>query len=439
MSETDALTTAQSGRGGSPFGKATLLFVLLVGFAAFFALLYFLSGGDDGSRDNNGAAHAASTGLNGYAGLVRLLENEGYDVTTSRSPSGLETNDLLILTPPSYMDPDDIADILWDREYTGPTLVILPKWFARLPPRNLPDEVAEEFKRGWVQLGDGFPVDWSRDLPNPFSFEHKIEQLEEDEEPGWDGFGLSGELPTRTIAYAETGDTFEPLVTDAAGHVLAMNVLGEEDSDYYNDAQWTIFVVEPDLMNNYGLADETRAAAALALVQEAGYGPDTNITFDLTLNGFGGTTNLLTLAFRPPFLAATLCLILAMFIVGWRAFLRFGPAAASGPDIAFGKKRLVGNGAGLIVRAGRLRLLAEPYANLSANRVAKAMGLQKPDPEAIDAAMQSRFPQEEPFTHRAAKLRSATSAGDIVRAAKSLTDLVTTIEDTKSNKGKPAT
>ncbi len=439
MSGSDAMTSAQSGRSSSPFGKATLLFVVLVGFATFLALLYFLSGGDDGERDNNGAAHAASTGLNGYAGLVRLLDKEGYDVTNSRSPSGLETGGLLVLTPPSYMNPDDISDILWDREYRGPTLVILPKWWAQLPPRNLPDETADKFKRGWVQLGDGFPVGWSKELPKPFSFEHKVEEIKQDEEPDWSGFGLSGELPTRTIGYVETNEAFEPLITDAAGHVLAMNVLGEEDSDYYNDAQWTIFVAEPDLMNNYGLADKDRAAAALALIQEAGYGPETQVTFDLTLNGFGGTMNLLTLAFRPPFLAATLCLLLAIFIVGWRAFMRFGPAAASGPDIAFGKRRLVGNGAGLIVRAGRLRLLAEPYAALSAARVARAMGLAKPDPEAIDAAMQSRLPQEEPFTHRTAKLRNATSATEIVRAAKSLSGLVETIEDTKNSRGNSAT
>ncbi|MEL7198328.1 MAG: DUF4350 domain-containing protein [Pseudomonadota bacterium] len=439
MSETSAMASARSGRGKSPFSKATLLFVILVGFAAFLALLYFLSGGDDGQRDNNGAAHAASTGLNGYAGLVRLLDSEGYDVSTSRSPSGLETSDLLVLTPPSFMDPDDLADILSNREFLGPTLVVLPKWWANLPPRNLPDETADKFKRGWVQLGDGFPVSWSEELPAPFAFEHETEDLEKDEEPSWEGFGLSGELPTRTIAYVEANEAFDPLVTDAAGHVLAMNVLGEEGSDYYDNAQWTVFVLEPDLMNNYGLADENRAAAALALVQEAGYGPGTGVTFDLTLNGFGGTVNLLTLAFRPPFLAATLCLLLAIVIVGWRAFLRFGPAAASGPDIAFGKSRLVGNGASLIVRAGRLRLLAEPYATLSAARVAKAMGLAKSDPEAIDAAMQSRLPHEEPFTHRTAKLRNANSASEIVRAAKSLSGLVTTIEDTKNNTGKSAT
>ena len=34
---------------------------------------------------NAGQAHAAANGLNGYAGLVRLVEAQGYDVTRSRS------------------------------------------------------------------------------------------------------------------------------------------------------------------------------------------------------------------------------------------------------------------------------------------------------------------------------------------------------------------
>lgn len=435
MSTSGAMAASQSGRGASPFGRASVFFIVLVGFAVFMALLYFLSGGDDGQRDNNGAAHAASTGLNGYAGLVRLLGKEGYDVSTSRSPSGLETYDLLVLTPPSFMDPEDIEEILWDREYLGPTLVILPKWWARLPPRNLPDETASKFKRGWVQLGDPFEVGWTDQLPSPFSFEHKVEKLQQDVEPEWQGFGLSGKLPTNAIAFAEKEASIDPLITAANDRVLAMRVNAEGSDGEYYDREGVVFVLEADLMNNYGLADKGRADAALALIEQAGYGPGTSVTFDLTLNGFGGTMNLLTLAFRPPFLAATLCLLLAIFIVAWRAFLRFGPAAASGPDIAFGKKRLVGNGAALIVRAGRLQLLAQPYAALSANRVARALGLAKPDAEAIDAAMRSRFPEEEPFTHRTAKLRNATSATDIVRAAKSLSALVSTIEETKNSRG----
>lgn len=411
-------------RRASPFSRLTVLAVVFVGFLAFIALLYFLSAGDTGERKSTTAAHASATGLNGYAGFARLLEKEGFDVELSRTPSGLETTDLLVLTPPMNADAEEIGQIIANRDYLGPTLVILPKWQASGPPNNLQSESADKFKDGWVQLGGGIEQTWAEDLPGVFSLDQEVEVLDKDATLGWEGVETAGELPTRTIAYAEENALHSPLITDDAGHTLALSVLGEEGSDYYDDAHWTIFVVEPDLVNNYGLAKPENAEAALALVREAGYGGDyESVTIDMTLNGFGGADNLLTLAFRPPFLAATLCLILAMLIVGWRAFLRFGPAAVSGPEIAFGKKRLVSNGAGLIVRANRFGLLAAPYADLSARRLAQRLGLIKPDPEAIDAALAARLPDEEPYSLRAERLREAQSPTDILRAAQALREL----------------
>ncbi|QFT78909.1 DUF4350 domain-containing protein [Erythrobacter sp. THAF29] len=410
-------------RSASPFSRFTVFVVVLVGFLAFIAMLYFLGAGDTGERQNRGEAHATATGLNGYAGLVRLLERENFDVTLSRTPSGLETNELLVLTPSLYSDPEEIGQILENRQYLGPTLVILPKWMASPPPQNLAGEAAGKFKDGWVQLTGALGLDWTESLPSPFSVDREIETLSDDEAPSWQGLELSGELPTKTIAYSEPSEIHDPIITDAAGHTLAFNVLGEEGSTYYSDAYWTIFVVEPDLVNNYGLADPERAKAAVALVREAGFGNENRVTFDQTLNGFGGAENLLTLAFRPPFLAATLCLILAMVIIGWRAFLRFGPAAIRGPEIAFGKKRLVSNGAGLIVRAKRLRLLAAPYAALSARRLAAKLGLHRHEPEDIDAALAARLPEEEPFSTRAERLRNAHTPNEILRAAQALREL----------------
>ncbi|NIQ44597.1 MAG: DUF4350 domain-containing protein, partial [Pseudomonas stutzeri] len=58
----------------------TVLSLVVLGFLTFLATLYFISVGDTGRGDNDGGAHAAAKGLNGYAGLARLLEAEGYDV-----------------------------------------------------------------------------------------------------------------------------------------------------------------------------------------------------------------------------------------------------------------------------------------------------------------------------------------------------------------------
>jgi hypothetical protein len=191
-----------------------------------------------------------------------------------------------------------------------------------------------------------------------------------------------------------------------------------------------IVLVDPDLANNYGLADPVRAAAAMALIDELTFGGKiADVSFDMTLAGFGAAENLLTLAFRPPFLAATLSLLVALLIVGWRAFQRFGPtASARGPDIAFGKRQLIANGAGLILRARRFGLLARPYAALAARRLADRLGLVRPDAQAIDAALARRLPAEEPFTRRAARLEAAARPAEILAAARSLDELATRLQ-----------
>ena len=411
------------------FSRGGALALVVAGFAVFLAMIYLIAAGEEfGGNNRNGQAHAAGTGLNGFAGLVKLVEGDGYDITRSRSPSGLETYDLLVLTPPAYLnDAAEFAEILKKREQIGPTLVILPKWEVSLPPDNLPAEVREKFKSGWVVLNGAFPADWAKELPAPYTVEHSKAVLPKGRTAQWSGLGEAGMLPTRSVLYAKDDAAHQTLISDASGRHLAIKVNGAEGGEFDEYIQPTVFVTEADLMNNYGLGNGDRAAAALALVNQLTYdGEITGVTFDMTLNGFGAQENLLTLAFRPPFLAATLCLLMALLIVGWRAFQRFGPAAVSGgPDIAFGKQRLIANGASLILRARRLPLLSRPFAALSARRMAERLGLVRPDLAAIDAAIARRLPDAEPFSRRAARMEAATKPAEILSAAKALDDLAT--------------
>ena len=409
-------------RQSSPFTLRTVLGLVLFGTIAFIAMLYFIGAGDTGNRGRDGAAHAASDGLNGYSGLAKLAELEGLDVTLSRSPGAFETYDLLVLTPPAYVDEEEFAAVLKQRQDYGPTLVILPKWFAGSFPDRLPKEVRDQVKEGWVRLYGTSAPEWTGDLPLPYRFD-STEHEAKREPLGWSGMGFAGELPDKRSLAGVPADDQDVLVEDSEGGALVIEVLGEQDSDFYENAHNIIFVVEPDLVNNYGLADRSRAALAMELIRYAGYDDLTNITFDLTMNGFGGSTNLLTLAFRPPFLAATLSLILALLVIGWRAFRRFGPAIAEGPTIAFGKRALIANGAGLILRAKRLQLLGEPYIALYARRLKDALGLPRADEQAIDAAIARRLPGAPTFTERAEALRNARRRSDILRAASALKDI----------------
>ncbi|MGB7408735.1 MAG: DUF4350 domain-containing protein, partial [Pontixanthobacter sp.] len=144
------------------------------------------------------------------------------------------------------------------------------------------------------------------------------------------------------------------------------------------------------------------------------------VVFDLTLNGLGAQQNLLTLAFRPPFLAATLCLILALLVVAWRAFRRFGPPVAQGRAIAFGKNQLVANSAGFIQRSKRFHLLSGPYADMLEKRIAKLLGLRAVDPVRMDSALAARAPDSPRYSAAVAELRDARQPKDIIRAAAAL-------------------
>ncbi len=464
----NAATTAPalgSHRSG-PFTKRTVLALVIASFLAFLALLALIGAGQTSRQSNDGGSHASANGLNGYSGLVELLRIRGEDVTISRSPSGFNTDGLLVLTPPMNAEAEDIQQILDDRYYTGPTLIILPKWFAQRVQDDITDDVRVE--DGWVNLLFTAEPDWIENLDAPYGLtvtrpwiktpnnedaidvdeiaeelpDETRETVEEvvaianaasgnDEElpkQNWSGLGLSGDLPDGRYVSAASSPAHSALITAEDGTILASSVMGEEDSDFFIDAYPVTIIVEPDLANNYGLADRQRAAATVAIVQDLTYDWTTDITFDVSLNGLGGSENLLTLAFRPPFLAATLCLILALVIVGWRAFIRFGPAVAESRAIAFGKRRLVSNGAGLILRARRLRLLADPYIALTTRRIGRRLGIRRATTETISETLALRFPQEQPLIDRAAALRNAKKPKEILRAARALKDLERKLE-----------
>ena len=418
------------------FNPRTVLGIVLFGALSFVALLWFIGKGDTGPGPDNGAAHAAGHGLAGYAGLAAMLEKQGHDVSLSRSRTAYDGEALLVLTPPLGADAEEITKIIENRRFTGPTLLILPKWFTLGLPRT-----AEGVRRGWVKLAAATEPRWAGDLKDELTMKPAVEPLA-GKGPDWWGLGRSGALPQRKEVMGIDSGPFIALVVDKNDRQLVgyaddhgcypvleqaagFSDTGDDDCD---GDKWNLTIAfEPDLFNNYGLADRNRARLAAEVVELAREGQDIPIVFDLTLNGLGASKNLLTLSFAPPFLAATLCLILALAVVAWRAFGRFGPPLAEARSIAFGKARLAANAAGFIRRSGRLHLLGPPYAALVARRLASAFGLRNADPAAIDAALARRAPDAAPFTQLAARLESARGPSQTLRAAHALKSLERTV------------
>ncbi|MCB2088792.1 MAG: DUF4350 domain-containing protein [Sphingomonadaceae bacterium] len=444
MSEA-AIASTRAIRPTSAFNPKVVLGLLLFGAVMFFAMLYFIGTGNTGGKDNNGAAHAASRGLTGYAALVELLKAEGHEVRLSRNPASMDDYGLLVLTPPHYADAEEIQAIIDKRRYNGPTLVILPKWNAI----QIPDQIPVEKEEGWVFLGNARSPEWPKDFDSDLKFIPSIDDTTNgrDGNPAkaWSGLGFSGPLADPKALQSIPDDaSYMALVKGQDGEMLAAFLddggyypsldqaagiqppTSSDDYDYdyddddYGDNWGVIVVAEPDLLNNYGMADRERAELALRLVETAMSDSDLPIIFDLTQNGLERTQNLLTLAFTPPFLAATICLIIAMFVVGWRAFRRFGPPVAEERAIAFGKTQLVHNSGGFVLRTRRLHLLTEPYVEQIRLRIAHKLGLRHMDDETIDAALQRRLADAPSFSQRAAALHNATRPSEILRAAHAL-------------------
>jgi hypothetical protein len=420
--------------GAAPFAPRTVLLLVLGGFALFIALLWMIGTGNGGGNTNDGGDHAGGRGLNGYAALASLLDKQGYTVARTRTVAALRSADLLVLTPPARADADEVQALVEQRRSLGPTLLILPKWITFRVPKG-----TAKAKPGWVMLADAAPPPWAEDLTVLKPFGLSLDQPATDSARRWTGLGQAGlAAPEKTVQYFSAGGDLAPLVSSGAGGILAGYI---DDGDYADLAAAAdlpssdfaedenrfpvVIVAEPDLLNNLGLANRARAELALDLVEAAMNGQDLAINFDLTQSGYAVGKNLLTLAFTPPFLAATLCLILAALAVGWRAFARFGPARVGGRAIAFGKTALVGNAAGLIRRARRLHLLGQPYAAATHDRLVRALALPTSDDPAaseaaIDRALAARAPAALPYSERAATLRRARHPRDLVRAAQDL-------------------
>jgi hypothetical protein len=375
----------------SPFKRTTIFMMFAIGFAAFVALLYGLGTGDQLASGKNGQAHGASNSLVGYKALADILRKTGIEVQYSRTAAGIDNPGLLILTPNAFADADDVAQVMQDRAYVGPTIIILPKWQVMAVPDP-------RLKKGWVRRFGTLGGDSGKSMLKEIvdvEVDVAATEAEGDQEKPKTRFsvnsGVGGTVKIPETPVAMTGDYIRTIVPNRAGDGALVAYLDDggiyPQLDSLDESQITdeeeidesyyplVLVADADLMNNTGMADKQTARHALALIGATGIAAGDIVTFDLTFNGLGSSENLLTLAFEPPFLSATICLIIAALAAAWMAFNRFGPPALDRRSIDFGKTALVNNSAGFIHRMQREHLVAEPYGEMIRNEAVHAIGL----------------------------------------------------------------
>lgn len=384
-----------------PFNPRLVIGLVAAGILAFLAFLVLTAFAGNLGSGRDGRAHALSVGATGFQGLVRLVGYTDGATRMIRSESDAHSTDDLIVVAVEPRTEAAALKAFVDARGQRPTLLILPKW----------NTVPVEGRRGWVH--DAGVID-------PGLLSGLVKELDDvavtaagDDRRPLRGIGiLNGmSVPTPGNLHALKGSDIQPLIVNRSGDI----VLGKI-------AEWPLYLLaDPDLLNNQGLKDPARASAAVDMVNALNVQSDM-LAFDLTINGFGSSQNILQLAFEPPFLALTIALLLAALLAGLQGAFRFGPERREEREIALGKAALVENSAALIRLARREHRAGSAYAELireaAASAAAAPAGVRGAE---LDAYLDRLTKPGEPnFSSLAGRVRRAANRDALASAGRDL-------------------
>jgi len=395
---------AQEQASAPVFSPVVAIAMAAIGALSLLFYVVFAAYAPDVSGDSDPRANVISRSAVGFAGLAAFLREQGIPVLISRglSEDQLDEASLIIITPDLENSAAEIGGISSE----APKLVILPKWRIGLDPlhagwvRNaglLSDDIIvkrmfdSEGKSATLQRGSGAqPVRLHNGLDNSNSTTGPITSLQTISGSNWTGF-----------------------VTDAANHLIVARMM---DGDYY-------VLSDPDLMNTHGLKDLATARTAAAIITSL-RDNDGPVIFDVTLNGYRRSPNLLRLLFEPPLLAATLCTLLAALLMGIHAAVRFGAPIAAARAFAPGKQALADNSAALIAMTHRAHRIVPRYAAAIRRRVARAVGAPADArDDVLNECLEKQRPshaQAQPLAEIIAEAGKAQNEADAVRVARKL-------------------
>lgn len=383
-----------------PFNPRLVIGLIVAGVTAFAAMLLLIAYGNFGSG-RDGRAHALSVAAVGFKGLVGLV-GEFREAHLDEDESSWSDH-LLVVTLEVRNNEGEVSRLLEQRS-GYPTVIILPKWITVQDPE----------RRGWVRV----VAPAAGAAAGPLLGKDVRVSPSSDEAPGFVAGTdlLAGlDIPIPPSPQRIEGPGLTSLAELPGGGALIAQI---GDEPHY-------VIADPDLLNNHGLRDPTRARAALAVIDRMNDQGDF-VDFDLTMNGLGGAAagrpNMLRVVFEPPFLVMTLALVAAALLAGLHGAFRFGPTRREERAIAFGKSALVENSAGLIRLAGREARLGGAYADVVRQETARTTGapawLQSGD---LDSYLNRLSKPGTPsFSELAARVDRAQDRHELMAAARAL-------------------
>jgi hypothetical protein len=358
---------------------------------------------------DNPEANAFSKSAIGFAGIVRLLQECGIPVKIDRGQSAHERisqASLTILAPSLVNSAGQLREV----GIPGARLFILPKWTA----------ISDPLRSGWVMKISTLDARLiTENVLDKITTKSALSRRADNARitlkaplPSFDPH-MPSKLGKVDSLQTISGPGLATLIRDAKGDAVLAQIAGTQ----------TYILADPDLMNTQGIHDLSTAWTAVALIRQmrVGKGP---VVFDVTLNGFESSPNLFALAFRPPFLGATICGLLTAVLIGLHAASRFGTPAAPLPAFALGKQALAGNTADLIRIMGREPAMARRYAQTTRSIVLKTLGvprdLSNQQAQILFKRLERNLSGEDRFAALAAESAQPSTRAHMLRVAQRL-------------------
>ncbi len=340
----------------SVFSPQLLVAWIAAALLTFAASLYFGSLGEGGKSGEDAVGPSTfSRSAIGYAGIAEILSRLHIPVVKSQydALSKLGSGGVLVVAEP---DLDRGAESAVSALRKAPTaLLILPKWQGE----------ASKAHPGWLAdaaLVPPLAADWVLNFAVPGGKVTRTTTA-----PRWTinalGETPSLEAPVQLI----TSDRLTPIVGTGEGMLV-----GELRSR--GGRLWVLS--DPDVVANHGLGRDGNAAFAVALLQRLAVGQPAGspIVFDETVHGYvSAPASPLALLFRFPVVIATGLGALALLLLLWASFARFGAPVPAPTALAAGKRGLVENAAGLLEFAGHRRSVVRRYVEASVRDAARRL------------------------------------------------------------------
>jgi hypothetical protein len=307
-----------------------------------------------GEHAANAAPTIYSRSAIGYAALYHTLERLGIPVAEGTSAAAPADAAVVVIAEPNR-DEYVLARVRTELHHARAVLLVLPKREALIDP-DQPDRIRA-------------------DRLLPLETVQRVLALADAQGTVDRGSALTevrAKAPFAGAAPATGSDvqlalsaSLDPLLSAAGGALIG---------ELHGFGGRVIVVADPDLLENHGLLRGDNAALAVALVRELRGDSRGRVVFDEAVHGYVARPfGALRLLFSFPFVLVTAQIVIASALLAWAGSARFGAPKPRAPALTTGKRALIETGARLFAVAGRLRFVADRYADAVLRETAQAL------------------------------------------------------------------